>query len=502
MSRRPPPDISLSISLARNPGNSNLSDQIVVQIRAAILDGTLPGGERLPSIRTLSVRLSVARATVDAAYAQLAAEGYLESKIGSGTHIARQLPEKAMSVVVKRYPRTKPADVKSCRQNIPFKAVQLARDATALVLQKPVPLAFSAASEELSPGRSWRKITVRLARKPWLHSGYVHPAGHYPLRQQIADYARRVRGIHCEPEHVVITSGTQQGLSLSANMLFSPGDAVWLENPCYQQLVAIVRNAGLRAIPVPVDSKGIMVHSAIELAQQARGAFVTPSHQFPLGMVMAMERRLALLSWAQMHGSWIIEDDYDSELRYSGRPFPALKGLDEASEMVVYLGTFSKMMFPGIRLGYIIAPPQLSDAFVGAKLVADRQSATAEQIALTEYMESGEYEAHIRRIRLLFAQRRSILLQECETHLAKFGEATLLDQGMHVVFKFRLTISDVKVAARILSAHAIEVSPLSSFYAGQNGHQGLLLGFGGFKPDAIRVAVQRIKQELEMMSAG
>lgn len=498
MSRRGSADIALPISLRRQAGAPAISDQMAAQIRAATMTGALRPGDRLPSIRDLATRLKVARATVDTAYAQLVAEGYLETRIGSGTRIAAQLPQETLSVASRA---SKPRNAASTgTRSLPAKAVLLAGAAQMQSPQRPLPLAVGVPTEELSPGKAWTRISAGLARTPWRNAGYAPPHGFGPLREQVVDYVRRMRGIQCEPDQVMITAGTQQGLYLCARVLFSAGDAVWMENPCYQPLMAVARDAGLVPVPVPVDAKGMMVEAGIALSPAAKGAFVTPSHQFPLGMVMSMERRLALLNWARESGGWIVEDDYDSELRYAGRPFPALQGLDGADEAVVYLGTFSKMLFPGLRLGYMIAPKALIPAFAGARLLIDRQSASAEQQLLAEFMAGGHYEAHIRRIKFIFAKRRRVLLQECAAELAAFGAMVEGDQGMHTVFCLRDRTDDVALGQRLRSA-GIEARALSPYYNGGDVRYGLILGFGSFQPDAIKGAVQGIRDALEESAA-
>ena len=495
MSRRGSADIALPIVLRREAGAPGISDQMAAQIRAATMTGVLRSGDRLPSIRDLAARLKVARATVDVAYAQLVAEGYLETKIGSGTRIAARLPQETLSVQPRAAKKPAAANPLETRA-LPAHAAQLT-DATRMqAFQHGVPLAVGVPTEELSPGKAWTRIATRLARTPWRHAGYASPYGYGPLREQVVEYVRRMRGIQCEPEQVMITAGTQQGLFLCARVLFCAGDAVWMENPCYQPLMAVARDAQLVTVPVPVDAKGLVVEDGMALAPQAKGAFVTPSHQFPLGMVMSMERRLALLNWAKETGGWIVEDDYDSELRYAGRPFPALQGLEGAGDAVVYLGTFSKMLFPGLRLGYMIAPRPLTTAFAGARLLIDRQSASAEQLLLAEFMAGGHYEAHIRRIKLIFAERRQVLLQECRSELAAFGDMVEGDQGMHVVFHLRGRSDDVALA-EALKTKGIEARALSPFYRGGTARHGLLFGFGSFQPEAIRGAVRGIRRALQ-----
>lgn len=488
-------DIPVPINLSRAAGSPTLADQIASQLRASILGGALQPGDRLPAIRLLAQRLAVARATADAAYAQLIDEGYLQTKVGAGTRVAPRLPDDAM--VPKRTPQGDvPSPARVTRELTP-RAARIAKVASVLLPQRSVPLAVVSPSSEIAPGKAWTRIAARLARTPWRHAAYAEPNGYLPLREAIADYARKFRGVICHPDQIVVTSGTQQAITLCAQLLFDKGDKAWIEDPCYSLLAQTVLCDGIDTVPVPVDEHGLDVEQGIRLAPDARGAFVTPSHQYPLGMAMPMARRRALLDWAYAANSWIVEDDYDSELRYEGRPFPSLQGLDAGGDAVIYLGTFSKMLFPGLRLGYVVAPRNLVDAFTGARLLADRHSSESQQALLAEYMAEGHYEAHIRRIRSIFEKRRQLLIAECEAQLSDFGAIILGDQGMHVVFLLAGPCDDVALAKRI-GEQGVEVRPLSPFYHRAPARQGFMLGFGGFTPEALRAAVQTIRRQLSL----
>lgn len=462
MSRTSELDIPVQILLSREPGTPTLSDQIATQLRTNILNGALRPADRLPAIRMLAERLSVARATVDAAYARLIDEGYLHTKAGAGTRVAERLPEDAL-LMRRAKEDVLVANQEKTTRTLTGRAQHAAQVSTILLPQRPVPLAVVSPSDELAPGKAWTQIAARLARTPWRHAGYAQPHGFAPLREAVADYARKFRGVICQSEQVIITAGTQQAITLCSELLFEQGDSVWVEDPCYPILAATVAHHGICATSVPVDAQGMDVAAGIAKAPNARGAFVTPSHQYPLGMAMTMERRQALLAWAYKANSWIIEDDYDSELRYEGRPFPALQGLDATGDAVIYLGTFSKMLFPGLRLGYVIVPQAMIAPFAGARLLADRHSPEAPQAVLAEFMNRGLYDAHIRRIRAVFEKRRNVLVEECEVQLSSFGTIIPGDQGMHAVFQLTEDLPDVDIANRLRS-RGIEVRPLSPFY--------------------------------------
>ena len=361
MARKTPP---LQVRLTLTRGAEPLSDQIAAQMRGKVLEQAIGPGALVPSTRALAAALSVSRMTVDVAYAQLIAEGYLEAEPGSGTRVAKQRRETLAAV-------SRAEKEPQLRRDVPPRAAALAEVGRNVTVQAAMPLAISAPNEVTSPGKPWTRIAVAHARRPWREAAYAGPHGMLPLRAQIADYVHRMRGITCSAEQVVVTAGTQQGLSLCARVLFAQGDRVWLEDPGYIPLRAVVQDVGLGIVPVPVDRDGINVIAGLNLAPDAAGAFVTPSHQYPLGSVLTMERRLALLHWARSTKAWIVEDDYDSELRYDGRPIPALAGLDSAQGSVVYLGTFSKMLFPGARIGYAVVPRDLIEPFTVAKIVTD-----------------------------------------------------------------------------------------------------------------------------------
>ena len=493
MSRTSGLDVPVEIVLNRARGAPTLSDQIAHQLRAGIKSGVLRADDRLPAIRALATRLSVARTTVDTAYAQLIAEGYLHTRAGAGTWIAQTSPESA--TVVASPPGSALNAAAGSSRTLSAQARRLAEVSTTLLPQKQVPLAIIAPSEEMSPGRAWTQIANRFGRRPWRHAGYGEPQGYLPLKEVVAEYARKFRGVHCDADRVVITSGSQQGMTLCAQVLLEAGDTAWVEDPCYTLMAATIAHRGVLTVPVPVDAEGLDVTAGMTLAPHAKAAFVTPSHQFPLGMMMSMARRAELLGWAARTQGWIVEDDYDSELRYEGRPFPSLQGMDASSESVIYLGTFSKMMFPSLRLGYAIVPRPLVEAFAGARLLADRHSSESQQAILAEYIREGHYEIHVRRIRGLLQKRRQVLIRECERQLHAYGAVLPCDQGMHVVFRLHDHIDDVAVATPLREG-GLELRAISPFYVRKTTMRGFMLGFGGFTPEAIKVAVKTIARAL------
>lgn len=462
--------------------------QLAQALRAAIAKGELKAGELLPSTRALAASLGVARGTVTEAFEQLQAEGYLESQVGAGTRVAPTLAEQAQPVVVDR--RTN----KSAPIQLPPRAARLAKVVTAFTPMPEVPFAIAVPGGAVAPDDNWRRLGNRVrASRAAAPASYGDPRGLMELRQAIADYVRKSRAVHCEPEQVVITAGTQQGLYLAGRVLLSSGDPVWAEDPAYPGMTAVLDDLDLVTTRVGVDAQGIDVDAAIAACPDARAAFVTPSHQYPLGMPMNMARRNALVAWAQRHDAWIVEDDYDSELRYAGHPFPSMQGL--APSRVIYLGTLSKVLFPSLRLGYVVAPLPLIDAFAGARALLDRHSPTTDQHVLAAYMREGLFEAHIRRIRGVYAARRATLIAALERHMPDDVTLQPSDQGMHLLLWLPRRFDDVQLAKSAL-ADGIVVRPISPMYRAVP-RSGLMLGFGGFAPEELEHAAMHLREIMD-----
>lgn len=474
----------------------DLGKQVAQALRVAIGRGDLGGGDALPSTRALATALGVSRGTVVEAFEQLVAEGFLESRQGASTRVTRTAPERPAT-------RAGRATASPRARALPEAAAAFTRVAEQFAPLPVGPFAISVPGGQTVPGDIWRRLGNRLrSRGAAAPAGYAEAQGARALREQIARYVRRARSVRCEADQVVITSGTQQGLYLAAQLLVGPGDATWVENPAYPALTAILATTGrgARMARVPVDQEGLDVERGRVLAPNATTAFVTPSHQYPLGMPMSLRRRTALLAWARQRGAWIVEDDYDSEIRYDGHPFPSLQGLDR--DRVVYLGTFSKVLFPSLRLGYAVVPGDLVPSFLGARILLDRHPPTADQHVLAAFIGEGHLERHIRRLRGVYADQRLHVVQVFERLLPPaLGRVQPCDQGMHMVVWLRDDIDDRTVAAAAV-AHGVAVRAVSPMYAAGTARPGLLLGFGGYRADAVESAARRLVQVITTAAGG
>src|SRR4030095_10698552 len=340
--------------------------QIYESLRLSILSGGIAPRTQVPPTRVLAGELGISRTTVVNAYDQLLAEGYLEGKTGAGTYVVSEMPDATFqleaTVLADGKERAKRRERALSRRgqwiaSSSVKSLRMQADNTCLAFQNGVP------AGDAVPFRVWWKLASRRWRNPPRELlGYGDPAGYRPLREAIAEHLRSARAVHCDADQVIIVAGRQQPIYLIARLLLEPGDRVWVEDPCYPGARNALLSAGSKVISVPVDEEGFDLGQALQLSKKARLVYVTPSHQFPLGVTMSLSRRLALLEWAQRAGAWVLEDDYDSEYRYNGRPLPALQGLD-IENRTVYIGTLSKTLFPSLRLGYLVVPPDLVDAF-------------------------------------------------------------------------------------------------------------------------------------------
>jgi len=466
----------------------SIGRQLAGVLRNAIARGELAAGERLPSTRALAMSLGLARGTVSVAYEQLIAEGCLEAHAGSGTQVASTLHEPHLASV------SLPGSGEDRTPALPESASRYAEMADKLAPLPSVPFSIAVPEGDVAMDDHWRRLSNRvratLAAAP---SGYDDPRGLASLREAIAEYLRKARAVRCSPDNIIVTEGAQQGLYLAAKVLLTADDAALAEDPAYPGLTAVLEESDIKIQRIAVDAQGFDVARAADTCPDAKVAFVTPSHQYPMGMPLSMTRRLALVEWARKRGVWIVEDDYDSELRYAGHPFPAMQGLD--SDRVIYLGTFSKVLAPSLRLGYLVVPNRLIKAFVGARALIGRGSPSIEQHVVAAYMKEGYFETHIRRIRGVYGERRNALMDALQRELP-WLHIQPSDQGMHLVLRLPDGWDDVEIAAAAAQA-GIALRPLSPMCSENLRLSGLLLGFGGFSNEQLRTAVQKLRRIIE-----
>lgn len=480
-------------SIALDASSSTPKNEQLYRTLRQLIEKTLRPGDRLPSTRELADHLGVGRITVTTAYRRLMDEGYLEAHAGGGTVVSLGAPINAVEGMKARssgavYPDRVP--------DLSVRASE-AEEACTFRVQTLAPLAVIRPDFDSLPGKKWTQIVARLSKSPWLHNGYCPPGGFPGYRQAIADYVRSSRGIICEPEQVIATTGIQQGVALAAQVLFNAGDKVGAENPGFEPHRWALRFFGARPVPVAVDEEGILV-SSLSREPGIRGVLVTPSHQYPMGIRLSMERREALIEWARREGAWIIEDDYDSELRYGGAPYPALAAMDALQEHVIYLGSFTKMIYPGFNLGYLIAPKRAVKAFQGAKLLNDRHVSQVHQAIVTEFINGGFYDAHVRRLKRLYEERRRAAVMAIGRCCASYGKLVASNQGTHLTFLFSENVDDQAFCRHLFAHRRLEARPLSACFwpKGAPVKLGLILGFAGFETDKIAAAIEMLGKEM------
>jgi GntR family transcriptional regulator / MocR family aminotransferase len=470
-------------------GPAPLHNQIYEGLRGAILAGSIRPGQRVPSTRELAVELGVSRLPVLYAYEQLRHEGYLEGRKGSGTFVSEALPELMLNSGPPSGARRKRVDAR-----VASSPASAARHEGGL---RPFRVTLPALDH--FPHEVWSQIVARRARglTPAMMA-YGNPAGLLPLRAAIAEYLRTYRAVRCEHEHVIVSAGSQAALRICAGVVFKRGDVVAIEEPGYPGAAAAFRADGAELVPIPVDAEGLNVDALSAIRRRVRAVYITPSHQYPLGSSMSAARRIALLEWAERKGAWIIEDDYDSEYRYVSRPLGALHGMS-SSGRVVYIGTFSRVLFPALRIGYLIAPPSLVNAFVKSSETLAMFSATLYQTALTDFLREGYFARHLRRMRVLYRARRDALLDGLQRNCADVLTVHNADAGLHVATLLARGIDDTR-ALREIAEFGLAANSLSSCYIGLKPRQGLLLGFGGSDEGQLSTATRDLGKILRSIA--
>ncbi len=455
--------------------------QLYDSLRAKILSGDIKPNTRVPATRALAQNLGISRNTVLATYDALLAEGYLESRLGSGTWVA-----------------TLPSDaVRSRNAVVRAKTPSLSRRGEVMVSQPrdrtiPNRIAFHPGYPEIKsfPFATWARLLKRHAR--YAHEdlyGYHWVAGHPRLRAAIAEYLRVSRSVECEPDHVVVVNGTQAALDILARLLIDDGDVCWIEEPGYLGAHSAIRSAGGRPVPLPVLPGGWSLEDDNRAAP--RLIFVTPSCQWPLGYVMRMEERLRLLQIAERHDAWVVEDDYDSEYRFRGRPIPAMQGLDKSGR-VIYMGTFAKTLFPSLRIGFIVVPPQLTQGLKRVVSNTAHYPPLLLQVALADFMDEGFFASHLKRMRKLYAGRQKFFIEQSRAHLAEWLTIAESDAGMQLVGHLKKPLDDLE----LLSAaqhQGVDFSPLSRQYSHLPRQHGAIFGYAGIDEKATRIGIAALK---------
>jgi GntR family transcriptional regulator / MocR family aminotransferase len=478
---------TFEFTLNSRPQNQTLTRWLYGELRLAILQGRLRPGTRLPASRDFASQYGLSRGTVVSVLERLQAEGYVSCRVGRGTWVndiaAPRPPRQTTSTppsyirrVASEYERPKPF------VHLPF-----------IGGVRPFRIGNPAVAE--FPSEIWGRIAAKRARNfsAWLTTE-SDLRGYRPLRHAIAEYLRTSRGVRCGAEQIVIVSGIQQALDLLARLLLKRRDPIWMEDPGYFGASIAFGTAGARIIPVPVDEEGLSVSAGVKLCPHAKGVYLTPGHQFPLGVTMSLERRMAILNWASGNGAFVIEDDYDSEYRFEGQPVPALQSLDNRSN-VIFIGSFSKTLFPSLRLGYVVLPPSLVNYFLGFRLRADFQNSTIDQAVLCDFISDGHLARHLRRMRTLYAGRLAALLDGGKQHLGGLLELSDVRAGLYTIGFLKNGMTSRR-AEKLAADRGIEALAVDRFTLRRSDPRGLVLGFAAYDEAEIRQALVRLAQAL------
>ncbi|MBY0356850.1 MAG: PLP-dependent aminotransferase family protein [Candidatus Obscuribacterales bacterium] len=491
--------------LLDSQSDTSLHRQLYDELRKSILSGRLNPGQRVPSTRALSDSLGISRATVTMAYDFLLSEGYLQSTIGSGTYVCRQLPDTLLRPATAKSTAKKQLESLTASKKAQLKKLSKygsylkERNWLGYGDQEP-DIQFSFGRPDLSafPMRQWMQIANQVAKKQDLRllDCPSKSQGYLPLRQSIAAHLAKSRAVNCTADQIIIVNGSQQAIDLVTRVLVERGDSVAIEEPGYIGAKKAFEVQGAQLIGIPVDESGLVV-DRLKMPQlpNFKLAYVTPSHQFPTGVVLTLPRRLELLAWAQQTGTFIIEDDYDSEFRYEGRPVPALAGLDQ-SESVIYIGTFSKVLFPALRLGYLVVPQAFAEVFARAKWLADRHSSLMDQMILAEFIKGGHLERHIRRMRMLYEHRRKTVISVLQEEFADTIEILGDNAGINVLVRFKKHVIDDSVTTQVRS-YGVGLSKTSQFYLTDLPRNEVLLNYGSLTDEEIAKGVKTLAAVLK-----
>jgi len=478
---------AFELTLNRRPQHQTLTSWLYAALRVAILEGRLGPGTRLPASRDFASQYGLSRGTVVSVLERLQSEGYVSCRVGVGTWVNRVTapsPNRQTTATPPAYIRRA---VSAYVRPKPFVDLALMEGIRPFRIGNP-------ATEEF-PSEVWGRLAANRARnfRSWLKTE-EDGRGYRPLRDAIAEYLRASRGVRCSSEQIVIVSGIQQALDLLARFLLKQHDPVWMEDPGYFGATIAFDNAGARMIAVPVDEEGLSVSAGVKMCPHAKGVYLTPAHQFPMGVTMSLERRMALLKWAARTGAFVIEDDYDSEYRFEGQPVPALQSLDNRSS-VIFIGSFSKTMFPSLRMGYVVLPPSLVNHFVSFRYRTDFRNSTFDQAVLRDFIVDGHLARHLRRMRTLYAGRLAALIEGGKQHLSGLLELSNVRAGLYTIGFLKNGMTSRR-AEKLVAAQGVEVLAVDRYTLRRPDPKALLLGFAAFDEAAIRQGLIRVAKAL------
>lgn len=466
-------------------GSLPLHERIQRAIRTLILEGTLSHGKALPASRALATSLNVSRDTVEAAYSSLHAEGFIERQTGRGSFVSSSA--RFLKPRIRQHPPT--AETRKAKLSARGKVIY--ESGGIREFSSPRPLAPGIPETRLFPIPSWERLQ-RQVLKEYQHKILEQspPQGMERLRRAIAEYVNLERGTRASAEQVIVLTSSQQALALCSHVLLDNGESIVIEDPTYQGAHKAFKAAGLHPVPVPLDEKGISVDALNSLTEPARAIYLTPSHQYPTGVTLSLDRRLAVIDWANRHAAWIIEDDYDSEFHYEGKPMACLQGLD-AYNRTIYIGTFTKSLFPGLRIAYMIVPSELTEPFTMARTLMDGHTASITQLTLAKFLEGGHFGAYIRKMRNVYVARRDKLASLMDEYLSDYVVYATPAGGMQMPCHLRHGLSEKDIAAAARRAD-IDILGLTGLYAGSPVSTGFLMGFAAYTEREIEDAVKKL----------
>lgn len=472
-----------------------IQEQFYLTIKEKIMNGQLKAGNKLPSSRTFSEMMSISRNSVLSGLERLIAEGYLETKKGSGTYVTSVIPDEVIQIKSPSSPKKISDDRNALNVNPHTRVMKKIWDATSPLAGSNMTFNIGVGCLDLFPHELWGRIMGRVWRQFRHHNGNLNePSGFKPLRSAICEYVRATRGLNCTEEQILIVNGTQQAMNLAAHVLLQDGDEVWLDEPGYDGALGAFTAMGARIRPVTSDQNGMDISYAIKHWPNAKMIFTSPSHQFPLGGTLSLSRRMALLEWAAENEMWIFEDDYNSEFRYAAQPVQALQGLDK-QQRVIYAGSFSKMMFPGFHLGFLVIPESLVETFKIAKYYADTRTSVMEQAILANFISEGHYARHVRRVRKACHERQRVMIEAIKLYLPDILSVEPLDSGIHLVCWLAEGIEESNIIENCRKA-GLGAQPLSRYCQIEPAKQAILLGFAAHSPVEIVAGIQKLAQRI------